>query len=205
MTSKNISPDHVVKEISNYLKKPKYTMDDMKILLKSNNIYFKSKSSKFDLETITYDFIIKSKSSNNGASSSKSTDAIISPTNAGARPTGSTITTKDDPAQITIYKKKYIKVDVKNEVWINYNGREWYGTCFCCSVVIEIIDWHCGHIEAEACGGETTVDNMRPVCKKCNLSMRTTNMYEYMRKKYPDSQNIPIDNLTEKLAKVNLK
>ena len=36
--------------------------------------------------------------------------------------------------------------------------------------------FHCGHVVAEADGGPTTVDNLRPVCATCNLSMRTQNM-----------------------------
>ena len=39
--------------------------------------------------------------------------------------------------------------------------------------------FHCGHVISEAMGGPTTVDNLRPVCATCNLSMRTQNMEKF--------------------------
>ena len=39
--------------------------------------------------------------------------------------------------------------------------------------------FHCGHVISEADGGPTTVDNLRPVCATCNLSMRTQNMEKF--------------------------
>ena len=39
--------------------------------------------------------------------------------------------------------------------------------------------FHCGHVVAEADGGPTTVENLRPVCATCNLSMRTQNMEKF--------------------------
>jgi len=44
-------------------------------------------------------------------------------------------------------------------------------------------DFHCGHVIAEAKGGETVIENLRPICKKCNLSMGTDNLNDF-RKRY---------------------
>ena len=44
---------------------------------------------------------------------------------------------------------------------------------------IKMNSFHCGHVIAEALGGPTTVDNLRPVCATCNLSMRTQNMEKF--------------------------
>jgi 5-methylcytosine-specific restriction endonuclease McrA len=42
------------------------------------------------------------------------------------------------------------------------------------------MDFHCGHIVAEANGGETNLSNLKPICKNCNLSMGTINMNKFM-------------------------
>ena len=39
------------------------------------------------------------------------------------------------------------------------------------------MSFHCGHIIAEAKGGETIVSNLKPICQNCNSSMGTTNNY----------------------------
>ena len=38
---------------------------------------------------------------------------------------------------------------------------------------------HTGHIISENNGGETDITNLRPICKKCNLSMGSKNWNEY--------------------------
>jgi len=40
-------------------------------------------------------------------------------------------------------------------------------------------NWHTGHIISENNGGETDITNLRPICKKCNLSMGSKNWNEY--------------------------
>jgi hypothetical protein len=45
-----------------------------------------------------------------------------------------------------------------------------------------MIDFHCGHVTAEANGGVTSIENLRPICKACNLSMRTENMEEFKKR-----------------------
>jgi 5-methylcytosine-specific restriction endonuclease McrA len=57
------------------------------------------------------------------------------------------------------------------------------GPCVCCKTkLISTFDFVCGHVKAEANGGETTVDNLRPICASCNSSMGTMNMQEFCRK-----------------------
>ena len=45
-------------------------------------------------------------------------------------------------------------------------------------------DFHTGHYISEANGGEVKLDNLRPICKGCNLSMGTTNMEDFMFEYY---------------------
>ena len=80
-------------------------------------------------------------------------------------------------------KKKAISATVKRLVW-NTNIGEDIGKakCLCCkSTDIIQMSFHCGHIIAEANGGETIVSNLKPICQNCNSSMGTKNMNEFMK------------------------
>ena len=80
------------------------------------------------------------------------------------------------------YKKKYIPSTLKRLVWNAYIGEHiGKSTCVCCQVThITQLSFHCGHVIAEVNGGETHINNLRPICQNCNSSMGTTNMYDFM-------------------------
>ena len=83
--------------------------------------------------------------------------------------------------------KKSIPRNVKISVWNRWIGEErGKAPCWCCGVasIDKGIGWHCGHVEAEAEGGESDVSNLRPVCAGCNLGMGTQNMMDYMQRHY---------------------
>ena len=48
-----------------------------------------------------------------------------------------------------------------------------------CSNKIHKSKFEAGHIIAESKGGETILDNLRPICKSCNSSMGNKNWFEY--------------------------
>jgi hypothetical protein len=80
-------------------------------------------------------------------------------------------------------KKKKISAAIKKLVW-NTNIGEDIGKskCMCCkSTDITQMSFNCGHIVAEAKGGDTIVSNLKPICQNCNSSMGTTNMNEFMK------------------------
>jgi len=80
-------------------------------------------------------------------------------------------------------KKKSISATVKKLVW-NTNIGEDIGKakCLCCkSTDITQLSFNCGHIIAEANGGETIVSNLKPICQNCNSSMGTKNMNDFMK------------------------
>lgn len=80
-------------------------------------------------------------------------------------------------------KKKAIPATIKRLVW-NTNIGEMIGKskCLCCkSTDITQMSFNCGHIVAEANGGDTIVSNMRPICQNCNSSMGTKNMDDFMK------------------------
>ena len=80
-------------------------------------------------------------------------------------------------------KKKPIPSTMKRLVW-NVNIGEDIGKakCLCCNTTyITQMSFHCGHIFAEANGGQTIVSNLKPICQNCNSSMGTKNMEEFMK------------------------
>ncbi len=85
-------------------------------------------------------------------------------------------------------RKKTIPKQIKDQVWSQYIGEDIaISYCFCCreEKIKMNGEYECGHVEAESKGGPTDVSNLRPICKKCNRSMGTINMYEYVQKTYP--------------------
>ena len=45
-----------------------------------------------------------------------------------------------------------------------------------------MLNFSCGHIIAEANGGELKLDNLKPICGSCNSSMNTCNMNDFIKK-----------------------
>jgi hypothetical protein len=78
-------------------------------------------------------------------------------------------------------RKKSIPKILKDLTWQRWIGDDIAkAKCLCCGVnEIKMNSFHCGHVISEADGGPTTVDNLRPVCATCNLSMRTQNMEKF--------------------------
>lgn len=72
-----------------------------------------------------------------------------------------------------MYKKTKIPVALREQVWINKMGKVFDGKCFIswCSNMISVFDFQCGHNIPESKGGKTTIDNLLPICGRCNLSM----------------------------------
>lgn len=88
---------------------------------------------------------------------------------------------------VTSKKKENIPAVVKTDVWNTYIGTEkGKSVCHCCGQKdITQRDFHAGHVIPERDDGKTEVDNLRPVCAQCNLSMGTQNMINFMAKYYP--------------------
>ena len=78
-------------------------------------------------------------------------------------------------------QKKTIPKIIKDLTWQRWIGDDIAkAKCLCCGInEIKMNSFHCGHVISEADGGPTTVDNLRPVCATCNLSMRTQNMEKF--------------------------
>jgi len=82
------------------------------------------------------------------------------------------------------YKKNTISKKLRANVWRTHVGETFIGECYACGKMIEFTDgWHCSHVVAESKGGATILDNLRPCCRHCNLSMGNQNLYAYIAHK----------------------
>lgn len=86
----------------------------------------------------------------------------------------------DEKAPLYI-RRKTIPKHIKTLVWNKYIGRETVESkCLSCKQEkIDMRNFHCGHVIAEAKGGDLTINNLRPICAPCNLSMGTKSMNEF--------------------------
>lgn len=72
--------------------------------------------------------------------------------------------------------KIHITPELKKKVW---NSSLCIGTCYCCDKEIAITEFECGHIIPRSAGGPTSLENLRPICRKCNSDMGTRNLEYY--------------------------
>ena len=81
-------------------------------------------------------------------------------------------------------RKQNIPKTLKIDVWNHHVGEEIGKTkCLCCKTKdITQLNFHCGHVLAEAQGGRLEITNLRPICASCNLSMGTMHMDEFIKK-----------------------
>ena len=74
-------------------------------------------------------------------------------------------------------KKKYRKANIpkaiREQTWIKTFGKDFEHKCYIdwCENTINVFDFHVGHDKPESKGGKLCVDNLKPICARCNLSM----------------------------------
>ncbi len=86
---------------------------------------------------------------------------------------------------------KPIPKSVKDVVWMSTTTKTCQ-PCFCCNAIISMADWQCGHIIARKAGGTLQSQNMKQVCKNCNVKMGIMHMYEYiLLNDLPGKKNLP--------------
>lgn len=71
------------------------------------------------------------------------------------------------------YKKQKIPKAIREQCWIKTFGEKFKSKCFInwCDNEISVFDFHVGHDKPESKGGTLNVENLRPICARCNLSM----------------------------------
>jgi hypothetical protein len=81
-------------------------------------------------------------------------------------------------------KRKTIPKVVKDQSWAKWIGDDVAkAKCMCCGIhEIKMNSFHCGHVVALVNGGKSSVDNLRPICAACNLSMGTENLDDFKKR-----------------------
>ena len=71
------------------------------------------------------------------------------------------------------YKKSSIPKAIREQCWIKNFGQAFEHSCYIhwCDNQINVFDFHVGHDKPESKGGTLSVDNLKPICARCNLSM----------------------------------
>lgn len=71
------------------------------------------------------------------------------------------------------YRKATIPKAIREQTWIKTFGKDFEHKCYIgwCDNIINVFDFHVGHDKPESKGGELSVDNLKPICARCNLSM----------------------------------
>lgn len=79
------------------------------------------------------------------------------------------------------YKKTKIPAALREQVWMHNVGSKFKTKCFVswCKNDITVFDFQCGHKHAESNGGTTTLNNLIPLCSRCNLSMGTMHLDDW--------------------------
>ncbi len=71
------------------------------------------------------------------------------------------------------YVKAKIPKALREQVWLKYVGPKFAHKCTIkwCANKMTVFDWEAGHNIPESKGGATNIDNLRPICGRCNKSM----------------------------------
>ena len=71
------------------------------------------------------------------------------------------------------YRKKHIPVALREAVWVKHMGKAFSAKCKTtwCPNILTVFDFQSGHDIPESKGGPTTLENLVPICGRCNQSM----------------------------------
>lgn len=81
--------------------------------------------------------------------------------------------TKSEKSETAPKRKAKIPAAIQEAIWILKMGRVFEGKCLTtwCPNIITVFDYHAGHDIPESKGGDVSVENLYPICARCNLSM----------------------------------
>ena len=90
------------------------------------------------------------------------------------------------PLVTRLKRKRAIPKAVREQLWLRDMGKEFEGKCMTswCKNTITIFDFQCGHNIPESKGGPTVLDNLVPICSRCNQSMGNQYSFDEWSKKH---------------------
>lgn len=70
-------------------------------------------------------------------------------------------------------RKKKIPKAIRQECWIQNFGETYKHKCYInwCSRKITCFDFEVGHNKPESKGGTLNLNNLKPICRQCNIGM----------------------------------
>ena len=73
-------------------------------------------------------------------------------------------------------KKANIPKAIREQCWLNIIGKKYESKCYVkwCNNIMNVFDFHVGHDIPESKGGTLDLENLKPICARCNLSMSDT-------------------------------
>jgi hypothetical protein len=71
-----------------------------------------------------------------------------------------------------------ISKNLREKVW---GSKMMEGSCYCCQLPIKFNNFECGHIIPVSKGGQTILDNLKPICRSGKMDMSNTHMEEYKK------------------------
>ena len=71
------------------------------------------------------------------------------------------------------YRKQHIPKALREQCWVHNFGKKYEHKCYIkwCSNRITVFDFHVGHNIPECKGGKLCLENVKPICSRCNHSM----------------------------------
>jgi HNH endonuclease len=88
----------------------------------------------------------------------------------------------NDSESIEIKSQKKIPASVRTAVWKNEFEDNGVGKCYVgCGENISVHNYECGHIISRKKGGDNTISNLKPICGRCNKSMGTQNLEDFIK------------------------
>ena len=96
-------------------------------------------------------------------------------------------------------RKAKIPAAIQEAIWIQKMGKVFEGKCLTtwCPNIINVFDYHAGHDIPESKGGPSTVENLYPICARCNLSMGDRYTFKEWCLLSPKTHQIPSNPLPE--------
>jgi len=87
-----------------------------------------------------------------------------------------------EPKKKTKARRSSCPKSVKEALWKKYFGTKQTGKCYVCGKTITFFDFEAGHNKPRSRGGTWNINNLRPICRSCNLSMGTMSIETYKRR-----------------------
>ena len=95
----------------------------------------------------------------------------------------------EDMEHRSIHFRPQIVKETRRLVWLKRN-KFVHGQCYVCDAEITLDHFTCGHIISLFDGGETTVQNLEPICSSCNRDMWVQNLHVYKTTYHRQTQKI---------------